>query len=236
MFRNNKPGISILGILLLVGTGLWAQSYEGDVRKIVQKMDSCKALHIVAEAKMYKDGASAPFFTLNSSVDYSSKGVITRMGERELYRNSSHEISLDHEEKMIIVHPLGKHDLSSVPNKSLKEIQQFLQDESNLNDSRAVKELVSDVNSIRTYRIKGLKEYDEMTVVLDMNNGSILEVRFVFSSKGQYKGQTCIVNYQMFDYAPSFGSDHFSMEKYFRIQGGKKVPASKFSHYKLIEQ
>ncbi|GEM_PF-4315158 len=221
-------------ITFTLSFSILAQEFEKDMKAIISKIEASKAISISVKVSLYNKKGGAVQYSTVSTVDFSTYGTITKLGEMEMYTSAQHEVQVDHEENQVFIHPVSKTnvDFSDINLKEIKKLMEV--------DETAVKKpiytLLSNVNGIKTYSIKNIEGYKECEVVLDTKEEKIKRVDYEYADSGTTKGQYCVLVYEKFDYSPSFSATYFDSKNYFTLENKQYTLSKRFNTYKLIVQ
>lgn len=227
----------LLVIGLILGSfSLQAQEFEKEMKAIISKIDTTKSISISVKVAVYSKKGGSLVYSMVSTVDHSKGNTITHLGEMEMYQSEKYEVQVDHEEKRMMVRKKTVVKEADFSDLNLKELKKLVAAEGDVEAKKPKFTLVSNNNGIKTYSITGSEGIKELQIVLDTKTEKIQKISYEYTEDGPNKGQYCVLEYDKFDYSPSFTSTFFDSKNYFSYVNKSYVPAKRLSTYKLITE
>lgn len=230
MKQNDTMKKVLLFILLIVAYNSYSQDFEADMTKVFENIKSSESVSISVDVTLYAKKGGSVVYSAKSSLFHEEGRTISKLGEMEIYKSDKYEIQVDHEEKLMLIHPINKNqqEYSSI---ELEELKKLVSQEKGHDLSY---ELISNDKGLKTYRSKKVKGFDEVTFIINMNELKIVKVTYQYRESSNTKSNYCTLNYTQFDFNNQFPKDFFDLSKYFKIVDEKYILNNKFSNYNLI--
>jgi hypothetical protein len=199
-------------------------------------MDTSSHVSVEVKVSAHSKKGAAVFYSTNASFYKSGKSTFTRLGEQDYLVTPAVEVTVDNEEKAMLV--LKKEDAPK--NKKVKKEKvkfDFKEFEKYLDEDQVKAEisLVSSSNGLNEYKITNIPEIIEMRIVINVKSNSIDKVTYHYKDESQYKGQYIVLDYTKFSYSEN-NSAKLNPSNYYSETSGKIVGVGKYKSYNLYKE
>lgn len=207
----------------------FGQTFEEDIERIIQNVESSNYVAIDANCKVFDTRGGNVIYSTQASIRSDSSSRWVKLDDQEFLNTSNYFVSIDHEEKKVLMLDRQKMNTPDLSNLNVKKLLKSLKlNSSESEESNQSSELLSETGSVRKYRLVGVEGYDAITFTLDINDKSVLSI--------EYAGENFIqINYTKF----SFNQHEFEQLKISRIvtiSQGQFELTKAYNNYKLFTE
>lgn len=228
--------INLITFLLFWAHLSCAQDLRADLNQIVGKMDTSSHVSVEVKVSAHSKKGAAVFYSTNASFYKNGKNSFTRLGEQDYLVTPTVEVTVDNEEKAMLVlkkeaEPKSKKSKKEKIKFDFKEFEKYLDED----QVKAVITLVSNSDGVKEYKITNVPELVEMRIVINVNKHSIDKVIYHYKDESQYKGQYIVLDYTKFSYTEN-NSAKLNPANYYTDINGKIVGVGKYKSYNLFKE
>ncbi|GEM_PF-5457122 len=217
----------------------FGQDLTKDLEQIVKNLDSTVSVSIKVNIDVYSRKGGSKTYSSFASMQHQKNSSLNVLAEQVNFENESYQVSVDNEEKSILIikktqkkeEKINKQKLA----EDIKKLQKSLfDDEDKVKDTKVVK-IVSNSAGVRKYSITKIKDLKEIILVVDMNTNTIKSISYEYTNESEMKGQYILLDYTEFKTGLDLSSQ-LSTSKYFTESKGTYVLAPAYKTYKLFTE
>lgn len=199
-------------------------------------MDSARSVAIDVNVTMFSSKNGSKVYATGASIYKMQNSYRNVLGEIETIITPDYDIRIDHEDQAVLILDKAKTDKLEKEfnfNVDLEKIKEYF-DTVKRKDRSLTVELISNINNLKKYSVKGIDGFKSFEVELDMSNKSIRAVKFEYTNES-YSGQYVVINYTKFEYNKDLAK-YFKLSNYFTVQNNKYILNENFKGYQLYTE
>jgi len=209
------------------------EELQKEMELIQQKMDSASSVSILVSANVYSSRGGNKISSVRVSRYQSGEEYLTELSGLVVLETKKYAVRLDHEERSILVlkkeKPKKKLKTKSVE-LDISALKELMKEESN---SQVEVAIVSEVGSVKRYKITGVSGILSMEITVNTNLNTISAVSFEYGSINN-PGQFVDLNYSMI-YDEDVSS-RLNTSNFFKEVHGELEVSSALAGYKLYTE
>lgn len=226
MFR--KINVTVIFLLPFL---VFSQNFEQDLEAIVKQFDSAASVSIAVKVNAYDKKGGKLIYKSNCQLESKGKNSYSKVDNMEQLVCNGYTVQVDHSEKRMLVSKRAKPGDSQL---DIKQLKQLIGNGTKKEKAAMKATLVEEKNGVRSYRLTGVKQLDEVFLDLDVKNKNIRKISYTYNKESGMSARYIVLDYTRFEVNTS--NFTFDLKHYFTTANGKYTAATKYKTYKLITE